>query len=76
MSSTAHWTPEEYESFQGATTGQLTIQSVEGRVLASVLAGAEPKAIVEIGTWNGLGSTLCILQGLQGAPYESFHSIE
>jgi hypothetical protein len=49
---------------------------VEGRVLASVLAGAEPKAIVEIGTWNGLGSTLCILQGLQGAPYESFHSIE
>ena len=32
--------------------------------------------IVEIGTWNGLGSTLCVLQGLQGRQHASFLSLE
>jgi predicted O-methyltransferase YrrM len=34
------------------------------------------KRIVEIGTWNGRGSTMCIIHGIQGQNVESFHSIE
>lgn len=65
----SYWTQEEKDSFKVATSGQLTPNSPEGRVLMHLLqnvCGERVRTLVEIGTWNGLGSTLCILQGGRG----------
>lgn len=77
--SEAYWTPEEKYSFDLASSGQLNPASLEGRAIISLLqnvCGEEVNTLVEIGTWNGLGSTRCILEGIEGCSYTSFHSLE
>jgi hypothetical protein len=54
--------------------GQITPSSERGRILKKIIEDYKPKNIVEIGTWKGMGSTLCIVQNLN---YNSnFISIE
>ena len=64
------WTQEEYHSFQAATTGQITLDTPEGKELftriKSLSSAGDIHTIVEVGTWNGLGSTKCILEAVQG----------
>ena len=63
------WSQAEHLDFAAATSGQIALQSAEGRMIVELLqkeCGKRIKTIVEIGTWNGLGSTMCILQGIQG----------
>jgi hypothetical protein len=75
----SYWTENEKRSFQAASQGQLIIQSAEGRYIVDLLrneCGRRIHTLVEIGTWNGLGSTLCMLHGIQGQNISSFHSIE
>jgi hypothetical protein len=64
------WTRGEYQSFQATTTGQITLESPEGMELYSRLKDLSQagtiQTVVEIGTWNGLGSTKCILEAVQG----------
>jgi hypothetical protein len=60
------WTPVEQAGFAAAETGQITVYSEEGRSIMDLLQKKNIETVVEIGTWNGLGSTLCILYGIQG----------
>jgi len=72
------WSHAEHVQFAAATSGQIRLQSDEGRMIVELLqkeGGKEIKNIVEIGTWNGLGSTMCILQGIQGKDVQ-FWSLE
>lgn len=59
-------------SFQATPTGQITRQTPEGEELYqrlySLSHSGAIQTIVEIGTWNGQGSTRCILEAVQGTP--------
>ena len=44
--------------------GQMLENSKRGSMLKSVIQEYKPKNIVEIGTWKGLGSTMCILNAI------------
>jgi len=44
------------------TPGQINVTSERGIKLTQNIENNSYKTIVEIGTWNGLGSTLCILK--------------
>jgi hypothetical protein len=47
-------------------TGQINYEFDElGRYIVDLCKNPEIKTIVEIGTWNGLGTTRCILHGLK-----------
>jgi len=64
------WNLEEKFDFEALAgrTGQITVHSDEGRNIIRLLDDKceyEINTIVEIGTWNGLGSTLCILEGIK-----------
>jgi len=57
------------------TTGQINRDSLLGNfIFAMVLKNQEIKTIVESGTWNGLGTTKCVLDALR--PDQEFWSIE
>jgi len=71
----AAWTTTEKADFAIENTGQITLHTEEGRSIMKLLQGADIKTIVEIGTWNGLGSTMCILHGIQGKDVQ-FWSLE
>lgn len=45
--------------------GQINRGSAFGEVLYKVAAIPKVKKVVEIGTWNGMGSTKCIIDGLK-----------
>jgi len=65
--------------FHALDVGQLTLDYVEGHYIAELLrmeCGKRVRTLVEIGTWNGLGSTVCILEGIKDRPFTSFHSLE
>lgn len=44
--------------------GQMSLKSEVGRMLHAICSLAENKTIVEIGTWNGLGSSKLIAKGV------------
>ena len=73
------WMEHDKADFHVMNTGQLTLDYVEGYYVSELLrmeCGKRVHTIVEIGTWNGLGSTLCILDGIKGKSYRSFHTLE
>jgi hypothetical protein len=45
--------------------GQVTLNDQLGKLLYSYAADEKIKSILEIGTWNGRGSTRCIVEGLK-----------
>ena len=59
--------------------GQINMDSKIGVALASIAALPTVKTLLEVGTWNGLGSTRCIVEGLRrravDQPY-TFYSLE
>ena len=76
---TSHWDEFEKSQFMNTSQGQITQHTRAGIEIMDLLqkeAGATIQTIVEIGTWNGCGSTLCILKGLYGRKIDSFHSLE
>tara|TARA_R110000824_G_scaffold218435_4_gene405105 strand:+ start:11732 stop:12322 length:591 start_codon:yes stop_codon:yes gene_type:complete len=57
--------------------GQLNFEtSILGRAIVDIAKREDVKTIVEIGTFNGMGSTRCILEGLKGRTNYLFHSYE
>jgi predicted O-methyltransferase YrrM len=71
------WDANEKEEFDVAPAGQITRHTESGKQLYRILQEDDTiKRVVEIGTWNGRGSTLCLIHGIQGKNVESFHSIE
>ena len=75
----SHWDEFEKSQFMTTSQGQITQHTRSGIEIMNLIqkeAGDTIHTIVEIGTWNGCGSTLCILKGLYGRKIESFHSLE
>lgn len=73
------WIDGDKADFKALHTGQLTLDYVEGHYITQLLrmeCGKRVRTLVEIGTWNGLGSTVCILEGIKDRAYTSFHSLE
>ena len=70
------WNEVEKNEFEIAGIGQITTRSEEGQIIINIIKKSDNiKNIVEIGTWNGLGSTLCILEGIENKDVR-FWSIE
>jgi hypothetical protein len=57
------WCPNDKVDYESNTTGQITPTGKVGQTLIRYIN--DVKTVVEIGTWNGLGSTRCFLMGLQ-----------
>ena len=73
----SYWDTSEKHDFDVARAGQITLHTESGKEIYRILReDTSIKRIVEIGTWNGRGSTMCIIHGIQGKNVESFHSIE
>lgn len=54
-----------FDRLVAGKTGQITPASQLGRFLMLAASDTDVTTIVEIGTWNGLGSTLCLQKGLE-----------
>lgn len=71
------WCHNDRRDIYKMKTGQIIERSNTGNAIISLLRNGSFDNILEIGTWNGLGSTLVIIKGLQGcSSYKSFYSIE
>jgi hypothetical protein len=60
------WCPNDKSGFLSANLGQINPNDKCGQTLAHYVRTNQLANIVDIGTWNGMGSTLCFLVGLQG----------
>lgn len=58
------WDPRDKNDFLTNTTGQITPEGEVGKAIMNCLQTNTLKNIVDIGTWNGLGSTRCFLLSL------------
>lgn len=73
----SYWDIYEKKDYAISHSGQITMNHQSGRQIYRILHNDDSiKRVVEIGTWNGLGSTICIIHGIQGKDVESFQSIE
>jgi len=45
--------------------GQIRLNELEGDLIYKTVVNYKPVSIVEIGTWNGLGSTKCVIQAIK-----------
>jgi hypothetical protein len=60
-------------------TGQITRESAFGKALYELGQNPNYKTYLEVGTWNGLGSTLCLVEGVrtkQNAGDNHIYSLE
>lgn len=67
------WCPNDKKEFF-RVPGQIVPEGQVGQLIIKTVRESQLKNIVEIGTWNGLGSTKCILLGLQESAV--FYTIE
>jgi hypothetical protein len=70
------WCPDDKNIFMNNTTGQITPYDLVGKIIIDYVKQNDLKNIVEIGTWNGLGSTRCFLLALQGNSTTNFFTLE
>ena len=56
--------------------GQINLGSTLGDYISSLAKLPEVQTVVEVGAWNGLGSTRCVLDGLAGKEDYLFKSYE
>jgi hypothetical protein len=57
--------------------GQINIGSVSGDIITEMCKRDDVIDIVEIGTWNGMGSTLCVIKGIKESKIsKNFVSLE
>jgi len=58
-------------------TGQINFETdLLGRAIVNIVSQSFVKTIVEIGAWNGMGSTRCVLAGLKNKSDYRFLSFE
>jgi hypothetical protein len=75
------WTDSELDGFNNCTNnkiGQITLDSIIGKHLYHYAKSTKYNSYLEIGTWNGLGSTKCFVEGFnnrQDSLY-TFYSLE
>ena len=68
------WCPNDKNDFFNQVNGQITPQGKVGQTIINYIKDKDIKNIVEIGTWNGMGSTRCFLLGLSSDT--KFYTIE
>jgi hypothetical protein len=56
--------------------GQLNLHTQAGNTIMAVSSYNDVNTIVEIGTWNGYGTTNCVLTGIKFRPEVKFYSLE
>jgi len=57
--------------------GQITLNSEFGQLIYKITQDNNLKTFLEIGTWNGLGSTKCFIEGFKNRKTDfSFYSLE
>lgn len=56
--------------------GQINLGTPAGDLIYEICKREDVINIVEIGTWNGMGSTMCVIQSIYDIPNKSFTSIE
>jgi hypothetical protein len=73
------WCQNDYKSFlssSNARLGQINYQTPVGQRLIQLVQTNRLENIIDIGTWNGLGSTLCFAGALRDNPNIHLISIE
>ena len=56
--------------------GQINLHTHPGMKINEISRLEEVNTIVEIGTWNGAGSTACVIAGIKNKPDANFYSLE
>lgn len=60
-----------------SSDGQISLQTIEGKAIYEFINENDFKTILEIGTWNGLGSTKTVIEAIKNKSYEvNFLSLE
>lgn len=62
------WDPQDANGFRNETLhqrGQISMETEMGRFLSKLASDEQNHRFLEIGTWNGLGSTRCFYEGFQ-----------
>ena len=57
-------TSEQNFPYQGS--GQITMDSPFGKLVYAICRNSRVRNVVEVGTWNGQGTTVCIMNALVG----------
>ena len=70
------WCKNDKTSFLNNNSGQITPDCLAGKLLINYVKTNNLNNIVDIGTWNGLGSTKCFLIALQNNFKTRFISLE
>jgi len=70
------WCHNDHTAFKFSTNGQITPEGQAGQILIRCIKDNKLNTIVDIGTWNGLGSTRCFLLGLVGNTTTRLISLE
>ena len=63
-------------SLQNKPLGQINLGTERGQIIKDLASMPTVKTIVEIGTWNGYGSTQCVLAGIKDKKGCEFYTIE
>lgn len=64
----------EYESQN--KRGQININQDFGKIIYELASNSENKTFVDIGTWNGLGSTKCFIEAMKSNKESVLYTIE
>ena len=56
--------------------GQINLNTPPGDKIKEITELENVSTIVEIGTWNGRGSTRCVLEGMEGKESAEFYTLE
>jgi hypothetical protein len=64
----------EYESQN--KRGQINIDQDFGKIIYELASNSENKTFVDIGTWNGLGSTKCFIEAMKSNKESVLYTIE
>jgi hypothetical protein len=65
-----------YKQLNAIGAGQINLNSPFGELIKDLSANNENKTFLEVGTWNGLGSTKCFMEGFKDRKEFTFYSLE
>ena len=64
----------KYTMFSGK--GQINMGTLFGSAVYTICSNAAVKNIIEVGTWNGQGSTVCVMNAIINKPTSKLFSLE
>jgi hypothetical protein len=73
------WNSEDKYGFDVETLnkrGQINLEQEFGQIIFQLASNIENQVLVDIGTWNGLGSTRCFIEGMKNNKSSKLFTIE